>query len=76
MPTIVYHSGDGGQYLLLFPNQGIVVARVRDGEEAVGGESFPQADPTICLRARSHISLITSERTSHSELDGPVQVDE
>lgn len=27
LPVMVYHDGDGGQYLAIFPNHGIVVAR-------------------------------------------------
>lgn len=32
-PDVTYHSGDGGQYLVVFPNHGIVVARVRNGAD-------------------------------------------
>jgi CubicO group peptidase (beta-lactamase class C family) len=34
LPLIVHHSGDGGQYLYVFPNHNIVVARLRDAGEA------------------------------------------
>jgi CubicO group peptidase (beta-lactamase class C family) len=35
-PTIVSHSGDGGQYLMVMPNHGIVAVRLRDRGD--GGE--------------------------------------
>lgn len=34
LPLVVHHSGDGGQNLILFPNHGIVVARLRGSGDA------------------------------------------
>lgn len=34
LPVVVFHDGDGGQRLLIFPNHGIVVARLRKSGDA------------------------------------------
>jgi CubicO group peptidase (beta-lactamase class C family) len=56
LPTIVSHSGDGGQYILLFPNQGIVVSRVRSVDE-VPGDNFPQRSADHLIRAKVAAAL-------------------
>ena len=40
LPVVVYHSGDGGQYLMIFPNHGIVVARLRNSGYASGKQAM------------------------------------
>ncbi len=40
LPLIVHHSGDGGQYLYVFPNHNIVVARLRDSGDATPAQSM------------------------------------
>jgi CubicO group peptidase (beta-lactamase class C family) len=42
--SLTFHSGDGGQYLLLFPNHGIVVARLRNSGDA---QDFPIAQLAV-----------------------------
>lgn len=40
LPLVVSHSGDGGQNLMIFPNHGIVVARLRRSGIAKGKEGM------------------------------------
>lgn len=40
MPAVVSHSGDGGQYLMIMPNHGIVAVRLRDRGEGNEREQF------------------------------------
>ena len=40
LPAVIYHSGDGGQYLMIFPNHGIVVARFHNSGYATGKQAM------------------------------------
>lgn len=51
LPVVTYHTGDGGQHLLIFPNHGIVVARLRNS----GNASDKQAMMNLGQLAANHL---------------------
>jgi len=56
LPVMVYHDGDGGQYLAIFPNHGIVVARTTGSgdspPEQVMGDFYRLAADLLIKRQR------------------------